>query len=495
MPVMSPMGGVKPGRWFLLTGWTVLSVLLGTYGQGRALDLGHLGLPQAIETAIQENLAIEAEDYTLAASRASLLAEQGRFDPNLKLNFSHSTSTYESPSQLEPTSEENFRADVSLELRSLLGTTYELRLGSERVSSDLIFLLEPEYYESEVALTVVRPLRRGYGEKIATTGIRLARNNLEVAQLQFGETVVSAVMATIQAYWELYFARADLEVAKKSLELARNLLTEVRQRIQYGNLASIEIFKAEAEVAKRQENLIKARKAVSDTEDALREVMYLREWDREIVPADDPPDPVKPMDLGLALQRAFEKRQDYQRALMENRNKVELLKYYENQKRSQVDLFATVSSNGVNDDVRDVPWDAFPMESSSWAAGVNFSKSLGGGEAEGQYAKAMSEEGRSRVLIEILAQRIRLEVREAWRNVNLAMESIEATAVTRISADKSLRAEEEKFRVGKATLADVLEFQAELASALSSEARARADYAIAVATLAKQTGTLLDNIR
>jgi outer membrane protein TolC len=48
--------------------------------------------------------------------------------------------------------------------------------------------------------------------------------------------------------------------------------------------------------------------------------------------------------------------------------------------------------------------------------------------------------------------------------------------------------------VGKATLRDVLEFQAELASALSDEKRSRADYAIAIAKLAKQTGTLLDHI-
>jgi outer membrane protein TolC len=93
-----------------------------------------------------------------------------------------------------------------------------------------------------------------------------------------------------------------------------------------------------------------------------------------------------------------------------------------------------------------------------------------------------------------MAQRIRLEVREALRNVNVAMESIEATSVTRLAADKRLRAEEEKFRVGKATLRDVLEFQAELASALSDEKRSRADYAIAIAKLAKQTGTLLDHI-
>lgn len=457
-----------------------------------ALDLGSLTLAQTMEISVAQNLYIKAENYTLASSRASVLTEQGKFDPNFKFTLSHAAGGYESPSSLEPTSEERFRGDMSLQLFSLYGTTYEFRLGTEWVTSDLAFLIDEPYYESEVAFTLTRPLLRGFGEDIPTTGIRVARNSLEMSKLQYDETVFSAVASAIEAYWELFFARADLGVAKKSLELARNLLKEVQNRIRAGKLASLEIFKAEAEMAKRQELLIRARKAVSDTEDMLREVMNLRDWDREIVPADVPPEPVRPMDLGEALQLAMENRPDYRRALLDSENKVELRKYYENQKKSQLDLFATVSSNSVDDHIRDVPWTAFPLDTSSWSAGLNYSKPLGGREAEGQYIRAMSEEGRARVLIEVMAQRVRLQVREAWRDVNLAKESVEATAVTKLAADKSLRAEEERFRVGKATLNDVLEFQTEFAGALSAEKRSRADYAIALARLAKQTGTLLD---
>jgi outer membrane protein TolC len=459
-----------------------------------ALDLAHLTLATTVETAISQNLFIEAENYTLASSEGSVMYELGKFDPILKFNLSHSASDYETPTRLEATSEESLNADLSLELRSKSGSTYEFRLGSEWVTNDIEFNLQNPYYQSEVALTFTQPLLKGYGEDIPTTGIRVARNSLKMSELQHDETVIAAVEGAVEAYWELFFARADLEVAKKSLELAENLLNEVRDRIRVGKLASIEVFQAEAEVAERQEVMIRARKAVNDAEDKLREVMNLEEWDREIIPADTPPEPVTPMELDLAIQIALENRQDYMRALLDSENKTELKKYYENQRRSQLDLFATVSSNSVDDQLSDVPWAAFPMDTSSLSAGLYFSKPLGGREAEGQYVRAMNEEGRTLVLIEVMAQRIRLEVREALRNVNVAMESIEATSVTRLAADKRLRAEEEKFRVGKATLRDVLEFQAELASALSDEKRSRADYAIAIAKLAKQTGTLLDHI-
>ncbi len=145
--------------------------------------------------------------------------------------------------------------------------------------------------------------------------------------------------------------------------------------------------------------------------------------------------------------------------------------------------------------MKEVPWAAFPLDTSSWSAGLNFSRPLGGREAEGQYRKALNDEGQAVVLLEALAQRIRLQVREALRAVDVAMKSVQATRVTRLAAEKRLGAEEEKFRVGKATLNDVLEFQAEFASALSAEKRSRADYAIALAKLGKQMGILLDTIK
>ena len=490
---------VAPCRWIsasiLLTVCAVILLSLAPIHGAYALDLGNLTLAQTMEISIAQNLYIEAESHTLASSRATVLYEQGKFDPSLKFTLSHSTSGYETPSSLEATSEERFQGDMSLELYSPYGSTYEFRLGTEWVTTDLAFILDEPYYETEVSFILTRPLLRGYGEDIPTTGIRVAKNSLEMSQHQYDETVFSAVESAIEAYWELYFARADLDVAKKSLELAQNLLKEVQFRIRVGKLAALEIFKAEAGVAKRQESLIRGRKAVSDAEDMLREVMNLADWDKEIVPFDVPPDPVRPMELGMALQLGFEKRPDYKRALLENENKVELRKFYDNQRKSQLDLFASVNSNAVDDHIEDVPWTALPLGISSWSAGLNYSKPLGGREAEGQYVRAMSEESRTRVLIEVIAQRVRLQIREALRDVNVAIESVDATAVTRLAADKRLRAEEEKFRVGKATLNDVLEFQAELASTLSAEKRSRADYAIALAKLGKQTGTLLDNFQ
>jgi outer membrane protein TolC len=82
-------------------------------------------------------------------------------------------------------------------------------------------------------------------------------------------------------------------------------------------------------------------------------------------------------------------------------------------------------------------------------------------------------------------------VRTALRAVELARESVRASGRSRVASEKRLDAEEERFRLGMATLNDVLTFQQEYADAISSEKRAIADYASASVSLRRASGTLL----
>ena len=453
-----------------------------------------LTLSQAVEQVRQHNLLIEAENYTVAGAMAGIFQERGKFHPKFNFSLTHDTSGYETPSQLEPTREERVRGDISLDMMTPQGTTWEVRLGGQWVTSDMAYLVMNPYYQSEAAVTMVRPLLRGAGDNIASTGIDTALNNSRITKLSYEETVNNAVLGTVNLYWELYFARANQVVTEQSLALAKNTLAEVRDRIRAGKLASIEVFQAEAEVAQRQEMLIRARKAVRDSEDRLRGMMNSTQWEREIVPVDEPPEPTEPELLEKVLSQAFERRTDYQRALLDRENKIRSKKYYENQKRAKLDLFATLSSASVDENEKDIPFDAVGLDTASWSAGLNYSKPLGGGEAQGQYLRAMHEEGRSRVLFEALTQEVHLSVREAYRNLTVAIETIDSTTTTRNASEKRSLAEEEKFRVGKSTLGDVLEFQSEFTQAVSREKRARADYAIAGARLEASMGILTDRL-
>ena len=455
-----------------------------------SVDLNNLTIQHAIEVVVEQNLSLSAEEFSVATYTAGALAEEGAFDPTLNYNLNGTNFDIESPSSLEASKEKGYQSDLSIEMKSKSGHIYQLRWETEWVDSNLGFLLDNPYFMSELSLSMVHPLLKNYGSEAASNQLIIARNNLQISKLKYDETVSDVIMDTVTAYWRLFFAKADLEVTWQSLDLAVSLLDEVKSRIQAGKLASIEIFKAEAEVAVRQETVNKARKAVGDSADNLRALMNLEDWDVDINPVNTPSDPVSPVSMEQAIETAFEARLILSRAQLDYENRVTQRNYQRNQKKPKLDFVAMTSTNSVDDTLTDVHNGAFTNDHMSWSVGLNFSAPLGGGEASGRFDQAVYEEERALALIKLLRQQIKVDVREAWRNLNLAIESIGSTETTRIAARKKLQAEEEKFRVGKATLNDVLEFQPEFAKALSAEKRASVDYAIAAAYLKRVTGTL-----
>ena len=69
---------------------------------------------------------------------------------------------------------------------------------------------------------------------------------------------------------------------------------------------------------------------------------------------------------------------------------------------------------------------------------------------------------------------------------------MEATKQARIYAEAALDAEQKTYAVGKATTFEVLQYQNNLTAARSQEIRALANYNEALANLAQQEGSTLD---
>ena len=127
----------------------------------------------------------------------------------------------------------------------------------------------------------------------------------------------------------------------------------------------------------------------------------------------------------------------------------------------------------------------------SWRVGLALEIPLGNRARKGRYMRAEHDVELASLRVKALRQEVTVEVREALRALLLAKESIRASGRAKVASEKRLEAEEERFRLGMATLNDVLRFQQEYADALSSEKRAITDYAGASVMLRRATGTLL----
>jgi outer membrane protein TolC len=352
-----------------------------------------LTLAGAVESALRENLLIKEEGILVRRAEAEVTANQGEFDPSLKFDAGKSFSRESTFSTIASDEQEAVTYGVSIGGKVRTGTAYELRYSESSVErSQTLFLVTNPYYTSDLTLSVTQPLLRGMGRKAQEARLNSARSGFEAARLGAELRAVEVISDTAAAYWELYFSRSNLEVAGDSLKLAKNLLKEVKTKIRAGTLASVEIYKAEAEVALREERLLRAEKAVYDAEDALRALMNSEQWAPEIVPVDSPPEPRETPKEQALIEAALENRRDYRQALREYESREALTGYYRNQKLPGLDLTAGAGLSGLSGNRSHALDDVSTGDFYSWQVGVEFSIPLGNRAASGNYLKAKREE-------------------------------------------------------------------------------------------------------
>src|SRR6185369_4119556 len=108
---------------------------------------------------------------------------------------------------------------------------------------------------SSLALNFSQHLLQGFGAAVNGRSIRIARNNREVSDLTFKLQVETTVAAVMNLYWDLVSFNKAVQVAKDALNASHQLLENNRRQVEVGTLAPIEVVRAEAEIASREQTL------------------------------------------------------------------------------------------------------------------------------------------------------------------------------------------------------------------------------------------------
>lgn len=476
--------------------WLSLCISLVLLLPGAALsseERVELTLKQAVGTALKENLVLAGERLGSRVSESDVLVKEGEFDPAFRLQAGESFQKgFTDPTQAAFLGNEQrvFSAEVGVGGKAHTGTTYELKWANKRFKGDTAFLPENPFYTSELVLKASQPLLKGFGREMQDTSLNVARNTYEITNLKLEDRALQVISETAKAYWDLMSAREDLEAAELALKLAMNLHEEMRARIDAGLLAPVEIYKAEAEVSLREEAVIRTKKLISDAEDLLRTKMNVKDWNSRIIPLDRPSGSFEAPPLESALAAAVENRRDLKQLAIDRKTKGILRRFYENQLLPDLSITGSAGLSGLNGSYGDAVDKLDSGRYYSWQFGLALTVPIGNRTAKGNALKARFEEEKSETEFQALEQKVTTEVREAWRSLRLARETIDATRKTRIASQKRLEAEEGRFRVGMATVNDVLKFQEDYARSLASEKRALAGYAKSFVELERAKGTL-----
>jgi len=77
--------------------------------------------------------------------------------------------------------------------------------------------------QSSIFAGFSQQLLNGFGTKVNTRNIRIAKNNRRIADLAFSQQAITTITNTITAYWELVFARENVKVQQQAVRLRKNL--------------------------------------------------------------------------------------------------------------------------------------------------------------------------------------------------------------------------------------------------------------------------------
>ena len=485
----------------------------------------------AIRLALENNLNL------IIARTGPELAQQeveragGAFDPQLFLDHEYGQtqdpfasvvqSFFTQPGQEIPTTIDtndwNYQAGFSGLVP--VGVTYSSSYNMRRLESSSAFAaLEPEWradWSSELRIPVLKNLF----SNPASVTVERTEIGLDVSVEDFREDLMDEVRAVEFAYWELGAARAEEVVAQKSLQTARDLLEQTRVQYEVGVVSKVLVTQAEAGVAEREVTAIVALNRAEGAEDALLDLIAvptMEEFERTSLVVDDPTFVDYTVDPDVIIRRAMRQRPELQIARKRVEDAELQLRLAQNQVLPALDLVASYRLSGLAGDRKPlvdgsgnvVPFPtppAFPTSSSganddwfsasqdrSWAIGARFELPLGNDVARAELTQRRIELRRASTSQRRVEQDIILDVRNAARVLRNSADSVAASERRRVASQETLRAEEERLRLGDSTPFLVLEFEEDLTESESQVIQSLQAYRNSITALERSQGTLLE---
>ena len=473
-----------------------------------------LTLREAVLTGLKNNPGIEVDRLEPFRAAEETMNEQSVFDPTLNLQFNKdytidprgsSTSNFSTSLQVTRNN------DYNLFLKKLLRTGAQLEisfLNNRYVSNFPTQVLKPQY-RPHLGFSVAQPLLRDFGWGLTTIFVRIAENREGISLFAYQARLAQLVQGITEAYWGVVFARENLKVQQKGVELANALLKGTEARVRAGVLPPVAVTEGQAEKARREELVIIAENDLEITRTNLRLTLNLNPKStflpRSIEPAETPS--VEPFQIARvqSVESALTRRPEILSAGLNVQNQALQVRYAENQLLPRLDLRAGAGLTGLAGDLKPGANNPFPGNYGTaidrlgngdfynYSVGVVLQFPLDNAQARSKFSQARIELDQAKARQRNLVSQVTLEVEKALGNVAANFKRAQTTRLAREFAEENLRGQEKRFQVGLVTQKDVIDFQSRFLEAQGTELRAITDYNTSLSSLRLAEGTLLEH--
>jgi outer membrane protein TolC len=456
-----------------------------------------LTLEKARALALENNYGLQIESISTDVAFFSFKGSFGIYDWNLASQANVIASQFK-PSDVFPGSYSNTQG-IGFDVTRLVetGGTFKAHFDTAHVETDSAFAASPVANTDVFSLGFVQPLLRGAWRQYTTANQRIADLDWQ-RQGEHERQVRQKLLFDVSlAYWDLVAAREQLRVAESSLELAGQQTEQDRRRLEAGVGTELDVLQAETKAATREQDRLQADVRVRQAMDTLKALVFPGKnaavWDAGISPMTPLPAQVSAQAapswsaaLSVAIERRSELRQ--QRYLVDSNTA--RLEQRQSEKLPDLDLTFTAGSTGFSSSASNSLGEAFSYDFPTYTATLNFSFPLANTSARYAEKAAWANVRAARLAYADLESQIVADVRFAVRQVVYQAEAVHAAAKSLELARRQLKGEQDRRESGSSTNFQVLQFEQDLAEALSTEISARVNFMRALVALEQAQGTL-----
>ncbi len=390
------------------------------------------------------------------------------------------------------------------------GTSFVASVNGQRSSTTSTTSLFNPSVPTSLTVGLNQHLLKGFGRRSNAVFIRIANNDLKVANSVFRKQVITTIAQVLNAYYTLLADRDQVRVAQSAIDYSQRLVEDDKKQVQIGTLAPLDVVQAESTLATDQQNLIVAQTTYLQQQEVLKTMISKRVTSElasvEIEPTDNLPEP-RPGDippLAEALAEAVKNRPEIEQDELNLRNQNYTIQSNRNGLLPSLDAFATYQSNGLagvpfativptgpgglGDSLSQIFRGAYP----SYSAGLTLSIPIRNRVEQANAAQAMVELHEMQASMQRDKNTIEQDVRNAEIAVTQARAQINAAIKARDYGQQALDAEIKKLHLGVSTTLNVIQLQQQFVLAEGNLAKARQAYAAALVQFHQATGTTLD---
>jgi len=485
-----------------------------------------LNLRHFLEAVMSNNTDIALQLLTVEVPRYNIEMAMGTFDPVARASFSTTRSTSLPSSVLDArtTSEtKSLSQPYSLSYSQTLesGTSYSVSFSGAKNSQSNGFNFYNPSLTAGLTFSVSQPLVKNRGLYVNRIPIMSAQSNYKVSEYALTSQILNLVNNAENAYWAVISARETLLVQEKARDVAAEYLKYMQQQLDLGALSPLDIFNPKQRLAAAEVSVSQARYALLQTEDFLRHQLGA-DLDPQIRQL--PLVLTEPVDLGPAENITVDREQEVEKALNINpaikgamqkldvddlgiesaRNGLlpNLMFNVQYSSSGRGGIYYPDSSSLLNTGngsvvavpggIGDALGQMFGFGYPTYQAGLSLTLPVRSKAASATMAEAVVQKKTDALTLRNTQQNLRLNILTAVTSLEGAKEQLKLAIVQKDFADKNLDAENQKYKLGTETNQNVLQAQADLASAELNVVNSQIAVRTRLLNLLTQTGELLD---